>query len=70
MSYGADIPEKAKKLYSSKMLISMPDALLKKVDKFAESEGFSRSELIRVALKEYIRKNALCPLSTKDIIDS
>jgi len=33
--------------------ISMPDKFLKNVDSFAEKEGFSRSELIREAVRYY-----------------
>jgi len=33
--------------------ISMPDRFLKSVDSFAEKEGFSRSELIREAVRHY-----------------
>lgn len=40
----------------AKILITMPDNFLNKVDGFALSEKKSRSELIREALKTYMRK--------------
>jgi len=41
----------------AKVLISMPDDFLNKIDNFAAAEQRSRSELIREALRTYIRKN-------------
>jgi len=41
----------------AKVLVSMPDEFLSLIDKFAENEQRSRSELIREALRGYIRKN-------------
>ena len=38
-----------------KVLISVPDNMLEKVDALASAEGYKRSELIREALREYIR---------------
>ena len=38
----------------AKILISMPDEFLNKVDKFADNESFTRSELIRMALRNYM----------------
>ena len=40
----------------AKILVTMPDEFLNKVDKLATGEKCSRSELIREALKTYIRK--------------
>ena len=40
----------------AKILISMPDEFLNKVDDFATSEQRTRSELIREALRTYMRK--------------
>ncbi len=41
----------------AKVLISMPDELLEKIDNIAISEQRTRSELVREALRGYIRKN-------------
>jgi Arc/MetJ-type ribon-helix-helix transcriptional regulator len=52
----------------AKIMISLPDEFLKKVDKTAKAQGRSRSELIREALrglltgKESSWKEALAPL--------
>lgn len=43
----------------ARVLISMKDDFLKKIDEVAESEQRSRSELIREALRQYIRKNVV-----------
>ena len=40
----------------TKILMTMPDHFLSKIDSFALSEKMTRSELIRVALKSYIQK--------------
>ena len=40
----------------SKILISMPEEFLSQVDKCATSEQRSRSELIREALRTYIKR--------------
>ena len=42
---------------SSRVLISLPDKFLEEVDELAETEQRSRSELIREALRFYIRSN-------------
>ena len=39
-----------------RVLISMPEKFLEDVDKAAEYESRTRSELIRVALREYMKK--------------
>ena len=38
----------------AKVLVTMPDEFLNKVDGLADSERLSRSELIREALKNYM----------------
>ena len=41
----------------ARVLISMPDDFLGKIDQVAEGENRSLSELIREALRSYIRKS-------------
>ena len=41
----------------ARILISMPDEFLNKVDSVANGEQRSRSELIREALRTYIRRS-------------
>lgn len=41
----------------ARVLISMPESFLGKIDQVANSESRSRSELIREALRTYITKN-------------
>ena len=43
----------------AKILVTMPDAFLQKIDNIASDEQRSRSELIREALRSYMRKNAM-----------
>jgi len=43
----------------ARVLVSMKDDFLKQIDDVAESEQRSRSELIREALRQYIRRNVL-----------
>ncbi|OGI00288.1 MAG: hypothetical protein A2Y25_01510 [Candidatus Melainabacteria bacterium GWF2_37_15] len=43
----------------AKVLISMPDEFLERIDSVANSEQRTRSELIREALRNYIRRNNL-----------
>ena len=40
----------------ARVLISMPEEFLSKIDEVAEGENRSRSELIREALRTYIHK--------------
>ena len=40
----------------ARVLISMPDEFLTKIDELADNEQRSRSELIREALRTYINK--------------
>lgn len=42
----------------ARILVSMPDDFLKSVDKLADSERRTRSELVREALRNYIRKTS------------
>lgn len=41
----------------AKVLISMPDEFLERIDNVAHTEQRTRSELIREALRNYIRRN-------------
>lgn len=41
----------------ARVLVSMKDDFLKRVDEVADNEQRSRSELIREALRDYIRRN-------------
>lgn len=43
----------------ARVLISMKGEFLKRIDEVAEKEQRSRSELIREALRTYIRRNGL-----------
>ena len=43
----------------TRILISMPDEFLANIDKIANDEYRTRSELIRVALKHYIAKQGI-----------
>ena len=43
----------------AKVLISMPDEFLQRIDNVAITEQRTRSELIREALRNYIRRNNL-----------
>ena len=43
----------------TRVLISMPEDFLDKIDKVAEDESRSRSELIREALRTYINKSKI-----------
>ncbi len=40
----------------AKILISMPDKFLESIDKLADTEQRSRSELVREALRNYIKR--------------
>ena len=46
----------------ARVLISMKEEFLKRVDEVAEKEQRSRSELIREALRLYIRRNGAASL--------
>lgn len=43
----------------ARVLISMSDNFLKEIDKIADSENRTRSELIREAFRTYVHKNKL-----------
>ena len=43
----------------AKILISMPDKFLESIDKIASDEQRTRSELIREALRVYIKRNKI-----------
>ena len=43
----------------ARVLISMPEKFLDEIDNVAETENRSRSELIREALRVYIKKNKI-----------
>ena len=42
----------------AKVLVSIPDKFLTQIDKTAENEQRTRSELIREALRTYMKRNA------------
>ena len=50
----------------AKVLISMPAEFLEKIDNIAASEQRTRSELIREALRGYIRKNNIVNAETSE----
>jgi len=50
----------------ARVLISMPDEFLTKIDKIADNEQRTRSELIREALRTYITKTRVIENSISD----
>lgn len=48
----------------ARVLISMPEEFLSKIDKVADGENRSRSELIREALRTYIYKQKVKEATT------
>lgn len=51
----------------ARILVSMPDKFLESIDKLADIEQRSRSELVREALRNYLRKsNAASPKQASD----
>ncbi len=52
----------------ARILVSMPDDFLKSVDKLADNERRTRSELVREALRAYIRKTSV--MSSKKALDN
>ena len=51
----------------ARILVSMPDKLLESIDKLANIEQRTRSELVREALRTYIkRSNAVKPQQASD----
>ncbi len=49
----------------ARVLISMKDDFLKRIDEVADTEQRSRSELIREALRQYIRRNTVIGQSAR-----
>ncbi len=43
----------------AKVLLSIPDKFLNQIDEIAESEQRTRSELIREALRTYMKRNVV-----------
>lgn len=43
----------------AKVLLSIPDKFLNQIDEVAENEQRTRSELIREALRNYMRRNVM-----------
>ncbi len=43
----------------AKVLLSIPDKFLSQIDELADSEQRTRSELIREALRNYIKRNVV-----------
>lgn len=58
----------------AKILISMPDKFLESIDKIASDEQRTRSELIREALRNYLKvansTNSKKALKNAEILDS
>ncbi len=52
----------------AKIMISLPDEFLKKVDRTARAQGRSRSELIRAALRTVLTGEANARNSWKDAL--
>ncbi len=50
----------------AKVLLSIPNKFLDKIDELAENEQRSRSELIREALRTYMRKNQIIDRKKSD----
>lgn len=51
----------------ARILVSMPDKFLESIDKLADIEQRTRSELVREALRTYIkRSNAVKPQQASD----
>lgn len=50
----------------ARVLISMPDEFLTKIDKVADNEQRTRSELIREALRTYIHKTRIVENTVSD----
>ncbi len=51
----------------ARILVSMPDKFLESIDKLADIEQRTRSELVREALRSYIKKsNAVSPKKAAD----
>ncbi len=48
----------------ARILVSMPDEFLNKIDRIAGNEQRTRSELVREALRAYIKKNNMPNMQT------
>jgi metal-responsive CopG/Arc/MetJ family transcriptional regulator len=53
------VNKKKERIIMAKVLISMPDEFLERIDNVAASEQRTRSELIREALRGYIKRTNL-----------
>jgi metal-responsive CopG/Arc/MetJ family transcriptional regulator len=47
----------------AKVLLSIPDKFLNQIDEVAENEQRTRSELIREALRSYMKRNIILDLN-------
>ena len=54
-----ELNKKDGEIKMARILISMPDEFLNKVDSVADGQQRSRSELIREALRSYIRRSRI-----------
>lgn len=54
---------------SSRVLISVPDRFLEEIDALAEDEQRTRSELIREALRYYIRMTESSETGTGNVME-
>ena len=55
-----------KGVYMARVLISMPEEFLNRIDQVADGENRSRSELIREALRTYIYKQKIKESTTSN----
>lgn len=66
--------QKEKGEYMARVLISMPEDFLNKIDQVADGENRSRSELIREALRTYIYrqkvKESTGAIKNADLLES
>lgn len=56
------------RLYMAKVLISMREEFLDKIDEIADVEQRTRSELIRQALRVYMRRRGASPQLIESIL--
>ena len=49
----------------ARVLISMPEAFLEQIDEIASKEDRSRSELIREAMRRYMKSNTTNPIKAQ-----
>jgi metal-responsive CopG/Arc/MetJ family transcriptional regulator len=59
--------DKRKGEYMARVLISMPEEFLQRIDQVADGENRSRSELIREALRTYIYKQKVRESTTSSM---